>query len=104
METDEDRRQEAKDQEYQAIWGVGRESGLSKAEAINAMMMIITVGSNRIVYRVNMGSTSQGVPRDERRMGEAAGNGRAGEANEPEFVTSQRNVGSERAGQECLEC
>jgi hypothetical protein len=37
-------------------------------------------------------------------MGEAAGNGRAGEANEPEFVTSQRNVGSERAGQECLEC
>ena len=44
METDEDRRQEAKDQGYQAIWGVGRESGQSKAEAINAMMMIITVG------------------------------------------------------------
>ena len=50
METDEDRRQEeAKDQGYQAIWGVGRESGQnqSKTEAINAMMMmIITVGSN----------------------------------------------------------
>jgi hypothetical protein len=48
METDEDRRQEAKDQEYQAIWGVGRESGQSKAEAINAMMMIIAVGSNAV--------------------------------------------------------
>ena len=56
METDEDRRQEAKDQGYQAIWGVGRESGQGKAEAINAMMMIITVGSN--CRRVAAESTS----------------------------------------------
>ena len=59
METDEDRRQEeAKDQGYQAIWGVGRESGQnqSKTEAINAMMMIITVGSN--CRRVAAESTS----------------------------------------------
>jgi len=86
METDEDRRQEAKDQEYQAIWGVGRQSEQSKTEAINAvMMMIITVGSSvsraEQSSRVNIGSTSSdGVPRDERRMSDAAGNGRAGRA------------------------
>jgi hypothetical protein len=85
---------------------VGRESDQiqSKTEAINAMMMIITVGSNSKCKSgssiVNVGSTSPGVPRDERRMSERSGKRTGRLWSEREFVTSQRNVGSERAGQE----
>jgi len=79
------------------------------------MMMIITVGSSDLNIRrearqrqtQEAESTSAaharsaaGVPRDERRMSEA--DTRPHKGSEREFVTSQRNVGSERAGQEML--
>jgi hypothetical protein len=95
METDEDRRQEAKDQEYQAIWGVGRESGQSKAEAINAMMMIITVGSNTVTsssvaaesqHRQHITRCSKGRATDGRGSGKRTGwrSERARVCDEPE--------------------